>query len=155
MTTDPQRPSPSCQAVPAATVLSARIEPAPEQRVLVVDDNTDAAQSLALFLRLTGHEVRTAADGPEALEVAREFRPQAIILDIGLPRLNGHEVARRLRLDPELCGTVLVALTGHAGEVSRRLCLEAGFDFHLAKPADPNEVRRLLAVPDQRTILGP
>jgi CheY-like chemotaxis protein len=125
------------------------------RRVLVVDDNEEAAESLALFLKLAGHEVRTAADGPAALETAREFRPEAVILDVGLPTVDGREVARRLRRDPELAGLVLVALTGYTGEAARRLSLEAGFDFHLTKPADPNEVRRLLAVPDRRTVLGP
>jgi CheY-like chemotaxis protein len=114
-------------------------------RVLVVDDCEDMAESLALFLTLTGHEVRTAADGPAALRAAREFRPDAIILDIALPILDGCEVARRLREDKDLARVVLVALTGHAGEGQRRRCLEAGFDFHLVKPADPHEVQALLA----------
>jgi CheY-like chemotaxis protein len=115
------------------------------RRVLVVDDNEDVAESLALYLGLTGHEVRTAANGAEALQAAREFRPEAIILDIGLPGLDGREVARRLRRDPDLASAVLLAVTGYAGEVQGQLCREAGFDAYLAKPADPEEVRRLLA----------
>ena len=108
--------------------------------MLVVDDDRDAAESLALFLCLTGHEVRTARDGHEAIRAARELRPEAVILDIGMPGLDGCEVARWLRRDRELCG----ALTGYAGDGHRRLCLEAGFDSHLAKPADPLEVQRAL-----------
>jgi CheY-like chemotaxis protein len=112
--------------------------------VLVVDDNEDAAQSLAVFLRLTGHEVRTARDGPGALEVARVFHPDAVILDIAMPGLDGCAVARLLRRDHELSQTMLVALTGCVSESHRRLCLEAGFDFHLAKPADPHTVQKLV-----------
>jgi CheY-like chemotaxis protein len=114
------------------------------RRVLVVDDNEDAAESLALFLRLTGHEVRTARDGARALRAAREFRPEAVILDLAMPGLDGWEVARWLRRDRDLCGVVLVALTGYADESHRSLCLEAGFDFHLAKPADPYDVQKLV-----------
>jgi CheY-like chemotaxis protein len=110
-----------------------------------VDDEPDAAASLALFLGLTGHEVRTAADGREAIQTAHEFRPEAVVLDIGLPDLDGCEVARRLRSDRELNGAVLVALTGYVGARHRRLCLAAGFDSYLAKPADPLEVQKFLA----------
>jgi CheY-like chemotaxis protein len=127
------------------TPLTPQVPPRRPTRVLVVDDNQDAADSLAVFLRLTGHEVRTAADGPAALEAAREFRPDGVILDIGLPGLDGCEVARRLRQDPDLAGALLVALTGYALEADRRRCLEAGFDGFLAKPADPQQVRLLLA----------
>jgi CheY-like chemotaxis protein len=121
------------------------------RRVLVVDDNKDAAESLALFLELTGHQVRTAQNGAEALEVAREFRPDAIVLDIGMPGLDGCDVARRLRGDHDLDRVVLLALTGYGGEVFRRRCLEAGFDFHLGKPADPFEVQKLLGARAGRT----
>ena len=116
----------------------------PGRRVLVVDDNEDAAESLALFLGVIGHEVRTAADGLEALRLAGEFHPHAVILDIGLPGLDGWEVARRLRQDTDLGGVMLVALTGHTDEGHGRRCLEAGFDFHLLKPADPYELKKLL-----------
>jgi CheY-like chemotaxis protein len=120
----------------------------PARRLLVVDDNQDTAESLALFLRLTGHEVRTATDGLAALEVACEFRPDAVILDIGLPGLDGNEVARRLRREPELKWLVLVALTGYGGDGHRRRCLEAGFDVYLVKPADPFALQQLLAGPN-------
>ena len=117
-------------------------------RVLVVDDNRDSADSLALLLRLAGHEVRTAYDGPGALEGARSYRPRVAFIDIGLPRMDGCELARRLRELPGWGGAVLVALTGHGREEDRRRTREAGFDHHLLKPADPEELRRLLlAVP--------
>ncbi len=141
----PGRPSRPLPAPPEEVVIHACRGPA--RRVLVVDDNEDVAESLALYLGVTGHEVRTAANGSEALEVAREFWPEAVILDIAMPGLDGYEVARRLRRDPELGRVVLLAVTGHAGEAQGRLCREAGFDAYLVKPADPEEVRRLLAGP--------
>jgi CheY-like chemotaxis protein len=119
--------------------------PAPAKRVLVVDDNADSAASLALYLSLNGHEVRTATDGFGALRAARDLRPDAVVLDIGLPDLNGYEVARALRRDPDLGSVILVALTGHTGAEAAQRSREAGFDFHLAKPADPGEVRAILA----------
>jgi DNA-binding response OmpR family regulator len=113
------------------------------RRVLVVDDDADAAESLALFLSLTGNEVRTAADGLAAVRLAREFRPHAVVLDLGLPGIDGCEVARRLRREAELAGVVLVALTGYSGDAS--CCLEAGFDCLFVKPTDPREVQKALA----------
>jgi PAS domain S-box-containing protein len=105
-------------------------------RVLVVDDNVDAADSVALLMRMDGHEVRTAYDGPTALRVAPEFRPQVVLLDIGMPGMDGYEVARRLRgeFGREV---LLVAMTGFGQEEDRRRATEAGFDHHLVKPADP------------------
>jgi CheY-like chemotaxis protein len=119
--------------------------PLPSRRVLVVDDNPDAADSLALVLRLAGQEVQTAYDGPSALQRARELRPALVFLDLGMPGMDGYEVARRLRGEPELCGAVLVALTGWGQEEDRRRSAEAGLDHHLVKPADPAAVQRLLA----------
>jgi two-component system CheB/CheR fusion protein len=113
-------------------------------RVLVVDDNEDAAESLALFLTLSGHEVRTAGDGLQAVQAARVFRPDAMVIDLGLPGMNGCDVVRLLRGEPDLSDIVMVALTGHGGETHRRRCLEVGFDCHLLKPADPHEVRAAL-----------
>lgn len=106
-------------------------------RVLVVDDNRDAAQSVASFLELGGHEVRTAADGGEALVAAELFGPDVVLLDIGLPVLDGYEVAKRLRRSPTGGRLLLLALTGY-GQREDRLCAEAaGFDHHFVKPADP------------------
>src|SRR5436190_5390183 len=105
-------------------------------RLLVVDDNDDAAQSLALALRLEGHEVETAADGEAALRLLDRFAPAAAILDIGLPRMNGYELAAALRADPRARGVVLIALTGYGRGPDRRRALDAGFDEHLVKPVE-------------------
>lgn len=115
------------------------------RRVLVVDDNDDAAEMLAMVLELGGHEPRTAHDGPEALETARAFRPEVVFLDIGLPGMDGFEVARRLRQEPGLEGAVLVALTGWGSEEDRKRTREAGFDFHLTKPVDNAAVLEVLS----------
>ncbi len=114
-------------------------------RVLVADDNADAAGSLALMLQLMGHEVRTAHDGLEALDVAAEFRPDLVLLDIGMPRLNGYDAARRLRQEEWGRGVVLVALTGWGQEEDKRRSREAGFDHHLVKPVEPTALGELLA----------
>jgi CheY-like chemotaxis protein len=114
------------------------------RRVLVVDDNRDAATSLAMMLDLMGHETRTAHDGLEALEAAAAFRPDVVLLDIGMPRLNGYDTARRMRDQPWGRGVVLVALTGWGQEEDRRKSHEAGFDQHLTKPVDPAGLERLL-----------
>jgi PAS domain S-box-containing protein len=120
-------------------------------RVLVAEDNRDAAQSLDRLLRLWGHDVRTAADGAAALEVARAYRPDVVLLDLGLPGLDGYEVARRLRREPGLGGVLLVALTGYGQEDDRRRTREAGFDHHLVKPADLERLRHVLASVRGRT----
>ncbi len=118
----------------------------PRRRVLVVDDNLDAANSLARLLdRLYGQEVRVSYDGPSALEVASDYRPDVVLLDIGMPGMDGHEVARQLRSRPEFERTLLVALTGWGQDTDRRKSREAGFDRHLVKPVDPAELRSLLA----------
>jgi PAS domain S-box-containing protein len=117
----------------------------PRRRVLVVDDNRDAADSLAVLLRLTGQEVRVAYDGPSTLAQAGEFRPALAFVDIGMPGMDGYEVARRLRRQPGLEDTVLVALTGWGQEEDRRRSAEAGFDCHLVKPVEPDALGTLLA----------
>jgi PAS domain S-box-containing protein len=125
--------------------------PVRPRTVLVVDDNVDAAESLAMLLRVDGHEVRTAYDGPTALETARAFRPEVAFIDIGLPGIDGCEVARRLRGPAGAGGALLVALTGYGQEEDRRKSLEAGFDAHLVKPADPAALAKLLALPRAHT----
>jgi signal transduction histidine kinase len=106
-------------------------------RLLVVDDNVDGAQSLAMLLGLIGHEVRVAYDGPEALDAAVDFRPEVVLLDVGLPRgMDGYEVARRLRARPETQTAVLAAVTGHGSEEERARAREAGFAAHFVKPVD-------------------
>ena len=117
----------------------------PRRRILVVDDNVDAATSLARLLsRLMGQEVRVAHDGPTALEVAGAFRPELVLLDIGMPGMDGHEVARRLRGRPEFEETLIVALTGWGQEADVERSRAAGFDHHLVKPANPEAILELL-----------
>ncbi len=121
---------------------------APDQsrRCLVIEDNVDAAESLALLLQLSGHEAEVAFDGAAGVEKARSFRPEVVFCDIGLPGgLDGYAVARAFRADPELRSAFLVALTGYGQEEDRRRALEAGFDAHLTKPADIDELKRMLA----------
>jgi CheY-like chemotaxis protein len=114
-------------------------------RVLVTDDNVDAATSLAMMLELMGNEIRIAHDGLEAIETAADFRPDMILLDIGMPRLNGYDACRRIREQPWGRGTVIVALTGWGQEEDKRRSREAGFDHHLVKPIDPVTLGQLLA----------
>jgi PAS domain S-box-containing protein len=117
----------------------------PCRRILVVDDNQDAADSLGLLLRLAGQDVRTAYDGPSALDQVQAFRPALVFLDIGMPGMDGYEVARRLRQQSDLKDVVLVALTGWGQEEDRRRSREAGFDRHLVKPVEPSALEALLA----------
>lgn len=117
------------------------------RKVLVVDDNRDSAISLAMLLKLTGFETRTAHDGLEALEVASQFRPHAIVLDIGLPKLNGYEVAGKVREQPWGHDVVLVAVSGWDREDDRKKSKAAGFDHHLAKPVDHTELCKLFKAP--------
>jgi len=106
------------------------------RKLLLVDDNVDAVHSLALLLGQLGHEVRTAYDGATGLDVARQFQPEVVILDIGLPGMDGYEVARRIRADMALEHVKLVALTGYGQREDRGRALAAGFDHHLIKPTD-------------------
>jgi PAS domain S-box-containing protein len=114
-------------------------------RILVVDDNRDSAESLGMLLKLLGHEVRMAHNGPAALESARTFQPAIMLLDIEMPGMNGYEVARRAREEPSGKDMLLVAMTGYAGEQDRRHCDEAGFDRHMVKPVDLSQLQHMLA----------
>jgi len=116
-----------------------------KRRILVVDDNRDSATSLSMMLTLMGNETQTAYDGLAALEVAEMFRPDVILLDIGLPKLNGYDACRRIREQAWSKGIVIVALTGWGQEEDRRRSQDAGFDHHLVKPVDPTDLSRLLA----------
>jgi len=115
------------------------------RRILVVDDNRDSADSLALLLKLTGHDVHTAHDGLEGVEAAMRLQPDVILLDIGMPRLNGYEAARRIREQRRHQVVTLVALTGWGQQADRRRSEDAGFDFHLVKPVDMAALTKLLA----------
>lgn len=114
------------------------------RRILVVDDHQDSAATLAMLLKMSGHEVHTASDGVEAIEAAAKCQPHAVLLDIGLPRLNGYEAARRIREQRGGRGPALVALTGWGQAEDRRRSREAGFDAHLVKPVDHLELMTLL-----------
>jgi signal transduction histidine kinase/ActR/RegA family two-component response regulator len=114
-------------------------------RILLADDNRDALDSLATLLQCDGHEVHTAADGAEALALAAVCRPDVMLLDIGMPKLDGYEVARRVRAEPWGKCTVLIALTGWGQDEDRRRSREVGFDNHLVKPLDPDKLSAMLA----------
>jgi PAS domain S-box-containing protein len=130
-----------------------RAEPAEgaATRVLVVDDNVDAAESLEMLLQAAGHDTRLAHTGPAGVATARDFRPDVVLLDLGLPGLTGYEVAGRLRADPATAAVGLVALTGWGAAEDRRKTAEAGFDAHLVKPAEPRAVLELVARLAQRS----
>jgi DNA-binding response OmpR family regulator len=112
---------------------------------LVVDDNVDAADSLAIVLQSQGHDTSIAYDGLEAMELAEAYRPDIVFLDIGMPRMNGYEVATAFRNTPGLERAVLIALTGWGSHEDRLRSRDAGFDYHLTKPADTNVLSRLFA----------
>jgi len=133
------KPSVAAQPMPAAS------EPSPERRILIVDDNRDAADSLAMLLEITGNKTYMAHDGVEAVEAIEEHRPEVVLLDIGLPRLTGHEVCRRVRQQPWGKDIVMIALTGWGQEDDRRKSEEAGFNGHLVKPVDYDKLLELLS----------
>jgi CheY-like chemotaxis protein len=114
-------------------------------RILVADDNRDSADLFAMFLEMMGNEVQTAYDGVAAVEEAERFRPDAVLLDIEMPRLNGEDACRRIRSTPWGKDAVLIAVTGWDHEENRRRIVDAGFDAHLVKPVDPSAVADLLA----------
>ncbi len=151
---EPNRGSEFVVRLPALTgtrKVVAPMEPAapsqagPTLRILVVDDNVDGARSLAKLLRLDGHQVDVAHDGPAALQMTPTLRPDVILLDIGLPKgMDGYEVARHLRQQPEMKTSMLIALTGFGQDEDRRRSSAAGFQAHLVKPMDPKMLRELL-----------
>jgi signal transduction histidine kinase len=116
------------------------------RRILVVDDNRDAADSLGMLLKFLGADVRTVNDGPSALEAFQTYRPSVVLLDIGMPGMDGYEVARRTRQQPEGAGVTLIALTGWGQDEDRRRSKEAGIDHHLVKPVDLSVLEQLLAI---------
>ena len=119
-------------------------------RVLVVDDRPDAADTLALLLEVWGHRPLVAYNAVTALELSLSQRPDVVLLDVGLPGMDGREVARRIRRQPGMAGVLLVAVTGYGGETEQHSSQEAGFDLHLLKPIDPEPLRELLAVRRRR-----
>ena len=119
-------------------------------RVLIVDDNVDTVLSFSMLLKASGSEVKTAHDGPTAVKIAQEYVPDVVLLDIGLPGLNGYEVARQIRKQPSLRNVVLVALTGYGQESDKQASTEAGFNHHLIKPARIAEIRQILETVAER-----
>jgi len=139
-------------AMPRGTILEDSVTVATQvvstfgaMRILVVDDNVDALESSAALLRIDGHDVQTARDGPTALRCAQEFSPDVVLLDIGLPEMDGYEVARRLRLMPDQRDTLLIAHSGYGEEEHLQRATQAGFDHHLIKPADLSQLSALVA----------
>jgi CheY-like chemotaxis protein len=119
--------------------------PAPRShRILIVDDNSDHTDSLAALLRMAGHDIATAYDAEDALARATAFRPTVVLLDIGMPRMNGYELARRIRLEPWGEAAILIALTGWGQADDRRRSREAGIDHHLTKPVEFPAIAKLL-----------
>ncbi len=132
--------------------------PAPGCRVLVVDDDEDTADGMAALLSAEGHAVRVAHDGPAAIAAALDFRPHVVLTDIGVPMLNGYEVAARMRQHPDLALTVLIAITGYGREQDRVRAHAAGFDHHMVKPVEPDEmlaIVRDVAAGQTRSSQGP
>jgi CheY-like chemotaxis protein len=117
----------------------------PARRVMIVDDNRDAAEMLGSLLEALGASVQVVYSGRAALDMLDSFDPDAVLLDIGMPEMDGYEVARRLRLQPRWQGLVIVALTGWGQEEDRQRTRAAGFDYHLVKPTDLDGLQRLLA----------
>jgi signal transduction histidine kinase/CheY-like chemotaxis protein len=134
-------PPPQASAPPAETAQPTK----PSLRVMVVDDNVDTVTTLAMLVKESGHDVRTAFDGSAVLEAALDYRPDVVLLDIGLPGLNGFEVAKRLRQQSSLKNIVLVAMTGYGQESDRKRSREAGFDHHLVKPGDFGKLLQIMA----------
>jgi two-component system, sensor histidine kinase len=142
----PVAPAPPAPSTPVGESVQSAVPPAaaPTCHVLIIEDNKDALHALATLLQLIGHRTETAATGAEGVERALATRPQVVLIDLGLPVLDGFEVARQVRaaLGEEV---LLVALTGHALEEDRRRAQEAGFDAHLPKPVELEDLNRVLA----------
>ena len=133
----PQEHSPLRTEAPAVTSTG--------QKVLVLDDNRDAADTLSLMMRLMGNDIRTAYDAPEALRVAAEFSPTIALLDLGLPGMSGYSAAQAIRREPWGKDMILVAVTGWGQETDRARSRDAGFDHHLVKPVAPDDILEILA----------
>jgi len=136
---------PSAETQKGEHIAGRKSPPSARRRVLVADDNVDSAHSLAKILTLLGHEVRVAHDGEEAVEAGSAFHPNVVFLDIGMPRLNGYDAARRIREQPWGKSVVLVAVTGWGQEDDKRQSIAAGIDFHIVKPIEPAILEQLLA----------
>ena len=136
------------------TATSPTVKNSPQRfRILVVDDNHDSALSLAMMLSIMGHETRTAHDGESAVTTAESFLPEVVLLDIGLPKLNGYEVAQRIRENEWGKTMFLIAVTGWGQEEDRQRSSEVGLNVHMVKPVEPAALERLLAdLPDPEDV---
>jgi CheY-like chemotaxis protein len=123
--------------------------------VLVVDDNVDSASTMAMFLELSGYTVGVAHDGPEAVAAAHDFRPDVVLMDIGLPGMTGHEAGRAIRREPWGAKLVLIALSGWSQESDKQRSRDAGFNHHLVKPVEHTVLLRLLSQTGAMRDLGP
>lgn len=119
------------------------------RRILIADDNHDAADSLSMLFKLSGHDVFVAHTGAQALVAADQYRPDVALIDIGMPEMDGYEVARRIREEAWGAQIMLIAVTGWGEAEDKRLALAAGFDRHMTKPIDPEELERLLQNPQR------
>ena len=119
-------------------------QPAQTSRVLVVDDNRDAADMFVIMLQTFGHEVQATYSSQTALEMAVAYQPDIVLLDIGLPEMDGYEVARHLRQHPQTKDVWVIAMTGYGQDADRQRAEEAGFDYHLVKPIDPEKLQAVL-----------
>ena len=135
---------PLAPAPPACAAAPRRAEASGGRLVLIIDDNVDTCESLSVALGLTGHRVRTAFDGKTGMVSARELKPDVVLCDIGLPDIDGYAVARTLRADETLRSTRLIALSGYARPEDRKRAQEAGFDAHIAKPPELDELTEML-----------
>jgi signal transduction histidine kinase len=145
----PAVPAPNLQPAPSRAESP---QPAdPPLRILVVDDNVDTVQTLAMLLKKLGHDVQTAHTGPAALQATNDYQPSLLLLDIGMPGLNGYEVAKRIREQSNHDGVVLVAITGYGQDADRQLSRQAGFDHHLVKPTDFGQLELILATVSRKT----
>ena len=126
------------------TAVEAETERMPRRRILVVDDNVDAVEMMRVLLEKEGHEIASANDGDAAIEIAVRCPPEIALIDLGMPGMDGYELARRLRQEPSLARTKLIALTGYGQEDDIQKSRQAGFDHHLVKPVDLNAIRSLL-----------
>jgi CheY-like chemotaxis protein len=126
--------------------------PTTSLKILIVDDNRDAARTLTALLKIKGHETRTAFDGQQGIELAEEFRPDVVLLDIGLPKLNGYEVCQRLRKREWGMQMVMIAVTGWGQDEDRRRSRDAGFNYHLTKPVMFQDLMRVLSELGDSTV---
>jgi CheY-like chemotaxis protein len=126
-------------------MIESQFNPSPPRCLLIADDNNDAAESLAVLLRMEGHQVIVVGNGRDALTAVSELRPCAVLLDIGMPDISGYEVARQLRKTPQGKSLTLIAVTGWGQERDKLRALEAGFNHHFTKPIDPNTLLELVS----------